>query len=92
MSALPQVKPLLSLDKVEARHRVLSLYRAWYRHVPSMVNDYVLPVSVATAHKTLRNKFEEHKHVKDIRVIDMLVIKVGCLAQGHKSNCQGEQG
>ena len=29
-----QVKPILSLNKEEARRRVISLYRAWYRQVP----------------------------------------------------------
>lgn len=33
-SATRQVKPLLSLDKLEARRRVLSLYKAWYRQIP----------------------------------------------------------
>ncbi len=33
-SATRQVKPLLSLDKVEARRRVLNLYKAWYRQIP----------------------------------------------------------
>ena len=70
------MKPLLSLDKVEARHRVMGLYRAWYRHLPSMIRDNVLPVTLIHAQKTLRSKFEENKHVTDIRVIDMLVYKV----------------
>jgi len=29
-----QVRPLLSLDKAEARRRVLNLYKAWYRQLP----------------------------------------------------------
>lgn len=33
-SATRQVKPLLSLDKLEARRRVLNLYKAWYRQIP----------------------------------------------------------
>jgi len=32
--AVRQVKPLLSLDKSEAKRRVLNLYKAWYRHIP----------------------------------------------------------
>ena len=69
------MKPLLSLDQGEARHRVLSLYKAWYRQIPFMLRHYDLPVSQATAYKTLRAKFDQHRGVKDIRVIDMLVIK-----------------
>ena len=29
-----QVKPLLSVDRTEARRRVLNLYKAWYRQIP----------------------------------------------------------
>ncbi len=70
------MKPLLSHDVGEARQRVLSLYKAWHRHIPFMLTTFNLPVSQATAYKQLRTKFEENKHVKDVRVIDMLVIKV----------------
>ena len=42
MSAKPvqevvkKVKPLLSLDNVEARRRVIMLYKAWYRAAPEI--------------------------------------------------------
>lgn len=29
-----QVKPILSQDSEEARRRVISLYKAWYRQIP----------------------------------------------------------
>lgn len=29
-----QVRPILSIDKEEARKRVLNLYKAWYRQIP----------------------------------------------------------
>ena len=29
-----QVKPILSLDRADARRRVLNLYKAWYRQIP----------------------------------------------------------
>lgn len=29
-----EVKPLLSIDREEARKRVLNLYKAWYRELP----------------------------------------------------------
>lgn len=31
---IQQVRPILSLDKEEARRRVINLYKAWYRTVP----------------------------------------------------------
>lgn len=31
---IQQVRPILSLDREEARRRVLNLYKAWYRSAP----------------------------------------------------------
>jgi len=74
-STTRQVKPLLSLDKVEARRRVLNLYKAWYRQMPYVVHDYDIPKTVLDCRVKLREEFEKTRHVQDIRVIDMLVIK-----------------
>ena len=71
-----QVKPLLSVDSQEARIRVRSLYKAWWRFVPTMVERYEMPINIEGCRKQLRKKFEENAHLKDIRVIDMVVIKV----------------
>ena len=73
-----QVKPLLSVDNYEARTRVLSLYRAWYRHIPYMVDEFDIPVPIDRARDMLRQKFRANAHIKDTRVIDMLVVKVKC--------------
>ncbi|TRY68898.1 hypothetical protein TCAL_06837 [Tigriopus californicus] len=70
-----EVRPLLSLDNHEARLRVLGLYRAWFRQIPYMVRQYSLIVDEDMARAKLRQKFMEHAHVQDIRVIDMLVVK-----------------
>lgn len=32
--ALQQVRPVLSVNKDEARRRVLNLYKAWFRQIP----------------------------------------------------------
>ncbi|VVC89618.1 unnamed protein product [Leptidea sinapis] len=39
------VRPVLSLDNAEAKSRVLSLYKAWYRQIPYIVRDYDIPKS-----------------------------------------------
>merc|ERR1711893_15456 len=70
-----QVKPILSLDKSDARRRVLNLYKAWYRQMPYVVLHYDIPLSVSDCRKKLREKFQENKHVTDIRTVDLLVIK-----------------
>lgn len=32
--AVQNVRPILSVDREEARKRVLNLYKAWYRQIP----------------------------------------------------------
>ncbi|XP_040583245.1 NADH dehydrogenase [ubiquinone] 1 alpha subcomplex subunit 6 [Lepeophtheirus salmonis] len=71
-----QVRPLLSLDSTEARYRVIGLYKACFRHIPRMLASHnVAEFNVKTAREALRKRFDANAHVKDIRVIDMLVIK-----------------
>lgn len=76
VSQLPrQVKPILSLDRSEARRRALNLYRSWWRQIPYIVHDNTLPVSEERMKEKLRELFMKNKDITDIRVIDMLVIK-----------------
>jgi len=70
-----QVRPLLSMDSLDARVRVLSLYKAWYRHIPFMVKDFHFPRDVDQCRVVLRREFRKNAGVRDVRVIDMLVIK-----------------
>merc|ERR1712029_108259 len=70
-----QVKPLLSLDKDEARVRVLALYRAWYRQLPIMFKDWDMNVTEKMLKDRLKEEFMKHAHIKDIKVIDMKVIQ-----------------
>lgn len=37
-----QVKPILSIDRDDARRKALMLYKAWIRQVPSMCKLYFL--------------------------------------------------
>ncbi|CAH3038599.1 NADH dehydrogenase [ubiquinone] 1 alpha subcomplex subunit 6 [Pocillopora verrucosa] len=68
-------KPLLSTSHAEARRRVLNLYRAWWREVPHSIEAYQLEISTKTGRAKVREEFMKNAHVRDIRVIDMLVIK-----------------
>lgn len=70
-----QVKPLISMDKGEAKIRVLSLYKAWHRHIPYMCKDFDLPRNEDDCRAVLRAQFKKHAGIRDIRVIDMSVIK-----------------
>lgn len=70
-----KVKPIVSLDRSEARRRVLNLYRAWYRQAPYMIYELDLPVNEKQLRSKVREKILENKDVTDIRAIDMLVFR-----------------
>ena len=70
-----QVKPILSTDKDDARHRVLNLYKAWYRQIPYIKLDLELNISERQLRDKVREMILQNKDISDIRVIDMLVIK-----------------
>ena len=70
------MKPLLSLDKDEARVRVLALYRAWYRQIPILFQYRDMPVTEESLRAKLKEEFLRNAHIKDVRVIDMKVIQV----------------
>lgn len=42
-----QVRPVLSVDKQEAKRRVINLYKAWYRQIPyvgMLSNEFFLSI------------------------------------------------
>ncbi|XP_050428692.1 NADH dehydrogenase [ubiquinone] 1 alpha subcomplex subunit 6 [Adelges cooleyi] len=75
------VRPLLSSNKSEAKKRVLNLYKTYYRQIPLMLFDHHLPLTKEECQQKLKEEFLKNKHITDIRVIDMLVIKGQMLLQ-----------
>jgi len=69
------VKPIMSVDQGEARRRVLNLYKAWYRQIPSILLNYDIPLVDRECKAKLRELFLKNKYVTDLRVIDLLVVK-----------------
>lgn len=70
-----KVRPILSLDKKEARRRVLNLYRAWYRQTPYILHETDLQINVKQMRSKVRELILANKDITDIRVIDMMVIR-----------------
>jgi NADH dehydrogenase (ubiquinone) 1 alpha subcomplex subunit 6 len=70
-----EVKPILSVDKEDAQRRVKNLYRAWFRQIPYIIHDLELPLTEKQMRDKVRELIFANKHLTDIRVIDMLVIK-----------------
>ncbi|XP_026805993.1 NADH dehydrogenase [ubiquinone] 1 alpha subcomplex subunit 6 [Rhopalosiphum maidis] len=75
------VRPLLSSNKSEAKKRVLNLYKTYYRQIPLILFDRNLPVTKEECQKKLKEEFLKNKHISDVRIIDMLVIKGQMLLQ-----------
>ncbi|CAK9812574.1 NADH dehydrogenase [ubiquinone] 1 alpha subcomplex subunit 6 [Anthophora quadrimaculata] len=69
------VKPILSLTPGESRNRVLALYKTWYRQIPIIVELYDLPKTEQECKRKLKELFRQNKNVRDLRTIDMLLIK-----------------
>ncbi|XP_070153819.1 NADH dehydrogenase [ubiquinone] 1 alpha subcomplex subunit 6 [Polyergus mexicanus] len=70
-----QVKPILSVNREDARQKVLKLYKAWIRQVPTSLLSYDIPKSEAECKKKIREEFKRHAHVTDLRIIDRLIIR-----------------
>jgi len=70
-----RVKPILSASSVEAKRRVMSLYRAWYRQIPYILHNESYPLTEKMCRDKLREVFYRNSNVTDTRVIDMMVIK-----------------
>ena len=49
--------------------------------VPHTIQVYALEITSKTGRAKVREEFMKNAHVRDIRVIDMLVIKVGLKLQ-----------
>lgn len=67
--------PIFSNNINESGKRVIKLYRMWIREVPRIQRIYRMEKTRKECLDKLREKFEEHSHLRDPRVIDLLVNK-----------------
>ncbi|KAJ7271013.1 NdufA6 NADH-ubiquinone oxidoreductase 14.8 kDa subunit [Mycena rebaudengoi] len=59
----------------DARHRVIEMYRDWYRAAPEIVDQYALDVSPTQLRHAIRMRFEANRNITDVRAIDVLLLK-----------------
>lgn len=71
---LTPVNTRLPKDAREARARVLTLYKKWYREIPSMLYIYHIPFPTHVGRTKLREIFVKNSKVNDIGAIHQLVI------------------
>ncbi|GAA6014479.1 hypothetical protein JCM10207_001622 [Rhodosporidiobolus poonsookiae] len=64
-----------SKNWAEAQARSRSLYRMWYRSAPEIVSLYALNLPAYTIRARMREEFETHRHVDDIKAVDVLLLK-----------------
>ncbi|KAA8912850.1 NADH-ubiquinone oxidoreductase 14.8 kDa subunit [Sphaerosporella brunnea] len=64
-----------SVNKADAAKRVIKAYRDWYRAAPEVVNLYLLTIPTSTVRSRIRQEFEKNRHVQQLPVIDMLIVK-----------------
>ncbi|CAG8572694.1 11365_t:CDS:2 [Paraglomus brasilianum] len=58
-----------------ARQKVLALYRDWQRAAPTIITEYHLDIPTSAVRAKIREEFEKHRYVNDLRLIDILLFK-----------------
>lgn len=84
------VRTGLSLDKTDAKRRVLNLYKAWYRQIPIIFYDYRIPLTPEQGRSKLREIFVQNSRIQDIKAINELVMK-GQMELNESVNKQKEE-
>ena len=69
------VKPIMSSNRLEAQRNVRGLYKQWIRSVPDIIAMYRLPYNQKQVQNRIREEFYKNSHVRDVRVVDLLIVK-----------------
>ncbi|KAF2262042.1 NADH dehydrogenase, alpha subcomplex, subunit 6, partial [Lojkania enalia] len=62
-----------SVNWADAKRRVLHSYRDWLRAAPEIQSMYTLSLPVSTLRTKMRQEFERHRYVSQLRTIDVLL-------------------
>ncbi|EJU00238.1 NADH dehydrogenase 1 alpha subcomplex subunit 6 [Dacryopinax primogenitus] len=58
-----------------ARPDVLALYRDFYRAAPEICDLYAIDIPPSLVRARFRQEFERNKHISDVKVLDVLLLK-----------------
>ncbi|KAF8476946.1 hypothetical protein BDZ91DRAFT_687932 [Kalaharituber pfeilii] len=64
-----------SANAAEARQRVIHAYREWQRAAPEICKLYLLDIPVSAVRSKIRQEFERHRYVKQLPVVDVLLLQ-----------------
>ncbi|KAK4621413.1 NADH-ubiquinone oxidoreductase [Fulvia fulva] len=62
-----------SKNWAEAKHRVLASYRDWVRAAPEIQTMYSLNMPVSALRTKMRQEFERHRYVSQLKTTDVLL-------------------
>ncbi|KAG0232269.1 hypothetical protein BGW42_000084 [Actinomortierella wolfii] len=75
MAAHLSVVTSTSPSLAHARKSVIHLYRDFQRGVPEIMRTHLIDLPTSQIRSKIREEFERHRHVKDLAVIDILILK-----------------
>ncbi|KAF2474042.1 NADH dehydrogenase, alpha subcomplex, subunit 6 [Lindgomyces ingoldianus] len=62
-----------SVNFADAKRRVLHSYREWLRAAPEIQQIYTLSLPVSAIRTKVRQEFERHRYVNQLRTVDVLL-------------------
>ncbi|KAJ4353893.1 uncharacterized protein N0V89_005623 [Didymosphaeria variabile] len=62
-----------SVNWTDAKKRVLHSYRDWLRSAPEIQNMYTLSMPISQLRTKMRQEFERHRYVNQLRTVDVLL-------------------
>ncbi|KAK7190276.1 hypothetical protein DPSP01_006804 [Paraphaeosphaeria sporulosa] len=62
-----------SVNWTDAKKRVLHSYRDWLRSAPEIQNMYTLSMPVSALRTKMRQEFERHRYVNQLKTVDVLL-------------------
>ncbi|KAF2200860.1 NADH dehydrogenase, alpha subcomplex, subunit 6 [Delitschia confertaspora ATCC 74209] len=62
-----------SVNWADAKRRVIHSYRDWLRSAPEIQKMYTLNLPVSTIRTKMRQEFERHRYVNQLKTVDVLI-------------------